>query len=93
MTNKELLKQIINNLRDERKQTIKSDELSEEALYYLQEGYREGLASAAMLVADELDAIESDEPYGDTSHSECEEIWWHTHNDDAGDIGSEERLK
>ena len=79
------LKKYINNLRDLRKQTIKSDELNEEQLYYLQEGFREGLCAAAMMLADELDA-----EIGYEKYSELEEEWWHTHTDENGNIGTDE---
>jgi hypothetical protein len=81
------LKKYINNIRDLRKGTIKSDDLNEEQLYYLQEGYREGLCAAAMLLADELDA-----EIGEGHYLELEEQWWHYHNDEEGDIGTDERL-
>ena len=91
-----LIKKLINNIRDMRKQTIKSDDLDEEKLYYLQEGFREGLCCAAMILADELDAIiqgEEDCPdsWPDGLLSDLEEQWWHTHNDEEGDIGSPDR--
>lgn len=91
------LKKMINQLRDYRAYTIKSDDMDEESLYYLQEGYREGLCSAAMLIADELDAIIQEDPdcpeeYHDGLLMDLEEQWWHTHNDEQGDIGSDERL-
>lgn len=91
------LKKMINQLRDYRAYTIKADDMDEESLYYLQEGYREGLCSAAMLIADELDAIIQEDPdcpeeYRDGLLMDLEEQWWHTHNDEQGDIGSDERL-
>ena len=97
MENKiELLKRLINQLRDYRAYTIKSDDITEEQLYYLQEGYREGLCSAAMMIADELDATLQEDPdcpeeYTDGLLMDLEEQWWHTHNDDTGDIGSTDR--
>ena len=81
------LKKYINGIRDLRKGTIKSDDLNEEQLYYLQEGFREGLCAAAMYLADELDA-----EIGEGHYLEKEEIWWHYHNDEDGDIGTDERL-
>ena len=81
------LKKYINDIRDLRKGTIKSDDLGEEQLYYLQEGYREGLCAAAMYLADELDA-----EIGECHYLELEEQWWHYHNDEEGDIGTDERL-
>lgn len=81
------LKKYINGIRDIRKGTIKSDDLNEEQLYYLQEGFREGLCAAAMYLADELDA-----EIGEGHYLENEEIWWHYHNDEEGDIGTDERL-
>jgi len=92
----ETLKKLINNLRDMRSYTIKSDDLGEEELYYLQEGYREGLCSAAMTIADELDATIQDcddlpEDFPDGLFMEMEEHWWHTHNDEEGDVGSKDR--
>jgi len=88
-----LLKQVINRVRDMRKQTIKSDDISDEQLYYLQEGFREGLCVAAMMMADELDKEYSEFLDGmgqKESFLEKEECWWHTH--DNPDIGSKERL-
>ena len=81
------LKKYINNIRDIRKYTINSDDLTEEQLYFLHEGFREGLCSAAMMLADELDAEIGYEKYLD-----LEENWWHTHTDENGDIGTNERL-
>ena len=88
-----LLKRLINQIRDQRKYTINSDDLNEEALYYLQEGYREGMCSIAMMLADELDAVLSSDPDYDLNLLQQEEMWWHTHNDEEGDVGSPERLK
>ena len=82
------LKKYINDLRDLRKETITSDDLNAEQLYYLQEGYREGLCAAAMMLADELDA-----ELGEGHYLELEEQWWHYHNDEEYDVGSNERLK
>ena len=81
------LKKYINGIRDIRKGTIKSDDLNEEQLYYLQEGYREGLCAAAMLLADELDA-----EIGEVHYLKNEENWWHYHNDEEYDICTDERL-
>ena len=81
------LKKYINGIRDMRKGTIKSDTMTDEQLYYLQEGFREGLCAAAMYLADELDVEIGYEKY--LSH---EEEWWHTHNDEINDIGTDERL-
>ena len=81
------LKKYINGIRDLRKETIKSDDLNEEQLYYLQEGFREGLCAAAMYLADELDA-----EIGEGHYLENEEIWWHYHNDEDSDVGTDERL-
>lgn len=90
----ETLKTLINTLRDMRSYTIKSDDLGEKELYYLQEGYREGLCAAAMTIADELDAIIQEDPNCPESYDgllmDLEESWWHTHNDE-GDIGSPDR--
>ncbi len=97
MENKyDILKRLINNLRDMRSYTIKSDDLGEEELYYLQEGYREGLCAAAMMIADELDAtvqsdVECPEGFPDDLFMDLEEQWWHTHNDEEGDVGSPDR--
>ena len=82
----ENLKRYINNIRDLRRHNIKCDTMTDEQLYYLQEGYREGLASTAMMLADELDALTDCE----FDFLKSEEIWWHTHNEK--DIGTEERL-
>lgn len=83
---KDYLKKRINDLRDMRKYTIKSDTMTEEQLYYLQEGYREGLCASAMMLADELDSVTD----GTEMYSEKEEQWWHYHDDK--DTGTEERL-
>ena len=93
------LKKAINDLRDMRSGTIKSDTLSEEQLYYLQEGYREGLCAAAMLLADELDAelqgeIDCPEDFPIGSLIDIEEQWWHSHTDEEnGDAGTDDRYK
>jgi len=92
-----LLKKCLNELRDMRKYTIKSDDLGEEQLYYLQEGFREGLCAAALILAEEFDAeLINDENYpeiyGEDNYiSMVEENWWHTHTDENGDIGTDER--
>ena len=88
LTHMQKLKKYINDLRDLHKETITSDDLNAEQLYYLQEGYREGLCAAAMMLADELDA-----ELGEGHYLELEEQWWHYHNDEEGDIGTDERLK
>lgn len=91
-----ILKNLINQLRDMRSYTIKSDDLGEEELYYLQEGYREGLCNAAILIVDELDAAFQELPdypeeLDNGLMADLEEQWWHTHNDDEDDIGSSNR--
>ena len=91
-----ILKNLINQLRDMRSYTIKSDDLGEEELYYLQEGYREGLCNADILIIDELDAAFQELPdypeeLDNGLMADLEEQWWHTHNDDEGDIGSSDR--
>ena len=98
MENKyEILKKLINSIRDLRAYTIKSDDLSEEQLYYLQEGYREGLCSAAMMIADELDAtiqsdVERTEEISEYLFMDLEEQWWHHHTDEEnGDKGTPDR--
>lgn len=88
-----LLKQIINHIRDMRKQSIKSDDMNEEQLYYLQEGFREGLCASAMMIADEMDECYSEMLNGifpEDSYLDKEEEWWHTHDD--SDVGTDERL-
>ena len=90
----ETLKRAINNLRDLRTQTIKSDDFNEEQLYYLQEGFREGLAASAISLAGIIDSYISEEygheyPIGMVSRLEDE--WWHTHTDDNGDKGTAHR--
>ena len=69
------LKKLINNLRDMRSEDLKSDTLPEEQLYYLNAGYKEGLCSAAMMLADEIDA-ELGEIIPGESYIEKEEDWW-----------------
>ena len=81
------LKKYINGIRDIRKETIKSDTMTDEQLYYLQEGFREGLCAAAMYLADELDV-----EIGYEKYLSIEEEWWHTHNYEINDIGTDERL-
>ena len=70
LTNK--LKQLIKDIRNISKEQIKSDDLIEEQLYYLQEGYKQGLASVAMMIADDLDA----ETDCENEYLEHEEEWW-----------------
>ena len=54
--------------------------MTEEQLYYLQEGYREGLCSAAMMLADELDAL-VDENNEDPHYLDDEEEFWHVEDE------------
>ena len=70
LTNK--LKQLIKDIRNISKEQIESDDLTEEQLYYLQEGYKQGLASAAMMIADDLDA----ETDCENEYLGLEEEWW-----------------
>ena len=69
------LKKLINNLRDMRSKELESDTFPEEQLYYLNVGYKEGLCSAAMVLADEIDA-ELEEIISGESYIEKEEDWW-----------------
>ena len=79
----------INAIRDLRARTINSDVLNEEQLYYLQEGFREGLATAAIRLARQIDKINGI-PSGYFEFSE--EKWWHTHTDEKnGDKGTDDR--
>ena len=76
-----ILKNLINQLRDMRSYTTKSDNLGEEELYYLQEGYREGLCTAAILIADELDTalqelLDCPEGLDNGLMTDLEEQWW-----------------
>lgn len=80
MAEKKKLKELINSLRELRQKPIHSDDLDKEQLYYLTEGYREGLCSAAMMLADELDAL-YDGSLKDTNYLEEEEDWWHDHDE------------
>ena len=63
--------------------------------FLVREGVREGLCLAALALAEELDS----ELYINKIISEngvvtaLEESWWHSHNDDEGDTGSDERYK
>jgi len=50
------LEHLIKEIRDLSEEKVKSNTLTEEQLYYLQEGYLIGLSAAATLLADELDA-------------------------------------
>lgn len=50
------LEHLIKEIRDLSKEKVKSNTLTEEQLYHLQEGYLIGLSTAATLLADELDA-------------------------------------
>lgn len=70
LTNK--LEQLIKEIRDLSKEQIESDDLTEEQLYHLREGFKQGLFSTALLLADELDA----ETNGDNGYLEQEEEWW-----------------
>ncbi len=74
------LKKYISGIRNICKGIIKSDDLNEEQLYYLQEGFRRGLCAAAMYLADELDA-----EIGEGHHLEKEEIWWQYYKEDFND--------
>ena len=66
------LEQLIKEIRDLSKEQIESDDLTKEQLYHLKEGFKQGLFSAALLLADELDA----ETNGDNGYLEQEEEWW-----------------
>ena len=70
LTNK--LEQLIKEIRDLSKEQIESDDLTKEQLYHLQEGFKQGLASAAMMIADELDA----ETDCENEYLRLEEEWW-----------------
>lgn len=82
----------INAIRDLRARTINSDVLNEEQLYYLQEGFREGLATAAIRLARQIDKICSDDGIPSRYFEISEEKWWHTHTDEKnGDKGTDDR--
>lgn len=67
-----LLNSLIKQVRELRNESVKSDELNEEQLHYLNEGYRQGLCSVALMLADEIDARkEASEP-----RLIKEEEWW-----------------
>lgn len=66
------LEHLIKELRDLSEEKVKSNTLTEEQLYYLQEGYLIGLSTAATLLADELDA----ETNFEHAYLECEEKLW-----------------
>ena len=79
----------INAIRDLRARTINSDVLNEEQLYYLQEGFREGLATAAIRLARQIDNIDG---IPSKYFEFYEEKWWHTHTDEKnGDKGTDDR--
>ena len=66
-----LLKKLIKQVRESRKNAVSSDELNAEQLYYINEGYRQGLCSVALMLADEID-VRSNE----SKQMEKEEMWW-----------------
>lgn len=72
------LKKCIERIRESRKGGVTSDELTEEQLFYVNEGYRLGLWSAAMVVADEMDANSSNPC---PTYMEDEEVWWREHEE------------
>ena len=78
------LKTIIEQLHELNDISIESDDLSEEIMHYIQEGYKQGLCSAALLIADELDA----ETNGDFGYLEQENEWWNgnIHIDDSENL-------
>lgn len=66
-----LLKKLIKQVRESRKNAVSSDELNAEQLHYINEGYRQGLCSVALMLADEIGARN-----GNSSKIESEEEWW-----------------
>ena len=62
---------MIKQIRQLRKSPIKSEGLTKEQLHYINEGYRHGLCSAALTIADEIGAITMD-----GEHLSKEEMWW-----------------
>lgn len=75
------LKRLISEIREFKDEPITSDDLGEEQLFYLQQGFTEGLAAAAMLLADELDMLTDCE----FEYLEHEEEWWHPYYEDFDD--------
>ena len=67
-----VLKNLINQLRDLKNEKIESVDLTEEQLYHFSEGYKQGLFSAALIIADELDAKTNCE----NEYLNKEEEWW-----------------
>lgn len=72
------LKKCIERIRESRNEEVTSNELTEEQLFYVNEGYRLGLWSAAMAVADEMDANSSNPS---PTYMEDEEAWWREHEE------------
>lgn len=70
-----LLNKLIKQIRELRGKAVTSNELNAEQLHYINEGYKQGLCSAALMLADEVDArsIESEQ-------MEKEEMWWQNQN-------------
>ena len=66
-----LLKKLIKQVRESRKNAVSSDELNAEQLHYINEGYRQGLCSVALMIADEIDARSNK-----SEQMEKEEMWW-----------------
>ena len=70
-----LLKNCIYRIRESWPGDVHCETLTEEQMHYVREGYRLGLMSAAMSVADELAAEDPDgdmeKDYGETEHN-----WW-----------------
>ena len=98
------LKRLLNQIRDVRlslpgihldEDADPTDELSQEKLYVLKEGFREGLCAAALILADELDfeVFKSGQVNKRGLITKNEENWWHSHNDKDGDVGSADRYK
>ena len=66
-----LLNSLIKQVRKLRNDSVKSNDLNEEQLHYLNEGYRQGLCSVALMLADEIGARN-----GNSNKIESEEEWW-----------------
>lgn len=81
-------REFINRIRDMRDNIPESETLEERDLYNVREGYRLGLAAAALMLAEEHDAIA-----GEGSSDGEEAVWWSDIDGDESNPGTDERLE
>lgn len=73
-----LLKTCIERIRSSWPGKISCDTLTEEQMHYVRQGYRLGLMSAALIVAEEMAAEDLDGAM-EEDYEGAEEAWWNSH--------------